>query len=124
MVQFTLEPAGESNLIRGYSENELRIGERRITASCIVTAKDLISDWEPQQFAQLEPRHLERIFALGPELVLLSTGMQQQFADAQLRGAFAVRRVGLEVMALGAACRTFNVLVQEERRVAAALFLR
>ena len=124
MVQFTLEPPDGSNLIRGYSENEVRIGEQRISASCIVTAKELITDWEPQQFAQLQPRHLEAIFALSPELVLLATGMQQQFADADLRGAFAVRRVGLEVMALGAACRTFNVLVQEERRVAAALFLR
>ena len=48
----------------------------------------------------------------------------QQFASAQVRAAFAQRRVGIEVMQLGAACRTFNVLVQEERRVAAALFLR
>jgi uncharacterized protein len=47
----------------------------------------------------------------------------QRFASATLRGAFAQRRVGLEVMELGAACRTYNVLVQEERRVAAALFL-
>jgi uncharacterized protein len=40
-----------------------------------------------------------------------------------VRAQFAARRVGLEVMQLGAACRTFNVLVQEERRVAAALFV-
>ena len=64
------------------------------------------------------------IFALAPELVLLGTGPTQQFASAQVRAAFAQRRVGIEVMQLGAACRTFNVLVQEERRVAAALFLR
>lgn len=124
MVQLTLEPPGESNLIRGYSDSELRIGAQRITGSCIITAKELITAWEPQRFDQLRPQHLEPIFALAPELVLLATGMHQQFADAELRGAFAVRRVGLEVMSLGAACRTFNVLVQEERRVAAALFLR
>ena len=50
--------------------------------------------------------------------------MTQQFAPAALRDALAGRGVGLEAMQLGAACRTFNVLVQEERRVAAALFLR
>jgi uncharacterized protein len=41
-----------------------------------------------------------------------------------VRALFAQRLVGLEAMQLGAACRTFNVLVQEERRVAAALFVR
>jgi uncharacterized protein len=48
----------------------------------------------------------------------------QRFASAAVRDEFARRGVGLEVMQLGAACRTFNVLVQEERRVLAALFLR
>ena len=44
--------------------------------------------------------------------------------ESALRAAFAERRIGLEAMDLGAACRTFNILVQEERRVAAALFLK
>jgi uncharacterized protein len=54
----------------------------------------------------------------------LGTGPVQRFADAPVRAEFARRRVGLEVMQLGAACRTFNVLLQEERQVVAALFLR
>ena len=124
VVQFTLEPPSQANLIRGYSGTELLIGQQRLTRSCIVTAEQLISEWEPDAFAELVPAHLEAIFALAPELVLLGTGPTQQFASAQVRAAFAQRRVGIEVMQLGAACRTFNVLVQEERRVAAALFLR
>ncbi len=55
---------------------------------------------------------------------MIGTGPKQQFASLEVRAAFARRRIGLEVMHLGAACRTFNVLVQEERRVAAALFVR
>jgi uncharacterized protein len=123
-VKLTLEPGTPANLIRGYSHNELRIGEQRVERSCIVTATQLITDWEPGAFADLTPAHLEAIFALGPELVLIGTGPTQRFATAAVRAAFAARRVGLEVMQLGAACRTFNVLLQEERRVAAALFLR
>jgi uncharacterized protein len=124
MVQFTLEPPSQANLIRSYSASELRIGAQRITGSCIVSASVLISPWEPQSFADLTVAHLEALFALEPELALLSTGPTQRFASQEVRAAFALRRVGLEVMELGAACRTFNVLVQEERRVAAALFLR
>lgn len=124
MVQFTLEQAAPANLIRGYSDTALRIGVQQVDRSCIVTATRLITDWEPQAFAELLPAHLEAIFALEPELVLLGTGPAQRFAAAPVRAEFARRRVGLEVMQLGAACRTFNVLLQEERRVAAALFLR
>ena len=123
-VKFTLEPASQANLIRNYSASELRIGEWRVQRSCLVTAERLVTDWPPDSFDELMPVHLEAIFALAPELVLLGTGTTQRFATPEVRGEFARRRVGLEVMELGAACRTFNVLVQEERRVLAALFLR
>ncbi len=74
--------------------DELRIGEQRIERSCIVTAAQLITDWEPAAFAELMPAHLEAIFALGPELVLLGTGPTQRFATAAVRAAFggAARR--------------------------------
>jgi uncharacterized protein len=123
-VKFTLEPASPANLIRNYSASGLRIGERLVQRSCLVTAQQLITDWPPESFAELMPAHLEAIFALAPELVLLGTGPTQRFATAEVRGQFARRHLGVEVMELGAACRTFNVLVQEERRVLAALFLR
>jgi uncharacterized protein len=123
-VKFTLEPALQSNLVRGYSEAGVRIGEQLIDRSCIVTAERLITDWPPRTFDELRPEHLQALFVLAPELVLLGTGPTQRFAPAAVRDEFAQRGIGLEVMQLGAACRTFNVLVQEERRVAAALFLR
>jgi uncharacterized protein len=88
-----------------------------------VTADTLIADWEPRSFAELQPAHLEKLLALKPELVLLGTGPTQRFPPAAVRTALATRGVGLEIMDLGAACRTFNILVQEERRVAAGLFL-
>ena len=123
-MKFTLEPASGTHLIRGYSADEIRIGEQSVRSSCIVTADRLITDWEPQSFAELEVAHLDPILALAPELVLLGTGPTQRFAPPVVRAALAGRGVALEAMHLGAACRTFNVLVQEERRVAAALFLR
>ena len=123
-VKFTLEPGVPANLIRGYSDHEIRIGERSVHESCIVTADTLITPWEPRSFAELEAAHLEALLALSPELVVLGTGQLQQFPSAEIRALLGSRGVGLEAMPLGAACRTFNVLVQEERRVAAGLFLR
>jgi uncharacterized protein len=123
-VKFTLEPSSGAYLIRGYSDSEILVGEEHVRRSCIVTADTLITEWAPGSFAELTVAHLEPIFALAPELVLLGSGPQQLFPDAALRAAFTARGLGLESMQLGAACRTFNVLIQEERRVAAALFLR
>ncbi|HYL04275.1 MAG TPA: MTH938/NDUFAF3 family protein [Steroidobacteraceae bacterium] len=123
-MKFTLEPAPGANLIRGYSDSEVRIGTHSVRRSCILTAATLITDWEPDSFAELRLAHLERILALEPEVVVLGTGPTQRFAPDEVRAWLAERGVGLEAMALGAACRTFNVLVQEERNVAAGLFLR
>ncbi len=121
-MRFSLENSTHVNTVRAYSPHELRIGETVVRASCILTAERLITEWEPAHFEALEAAHLEPIFALEPQLVLIGTGAQQRFAPAPIRSAFSTRGVGLEVMDLGAACRTFNILVQEDRRVAAALF--
>ena len=123
-MKFTLENSPNVNVIRSYSSAELRIGEHSIRSSCIVMADSLMADWPPATLDELQASHLEPIFELRPELVLLGTGPRQRFAPADIRAAFAGRGIGLECMDLGAACRTFNILVQEERRVAAALFLK
>ncbi|GAC1456062.1 MAG: Mth938-like domain-containing protein [Steroidobacteraceae bacterium] len=123
-MKFTLEGGSRANLIRSYSADGIRIGEQLVRTSCIVTPDTLITTWAPQSFAEFSVTHVEAIFALTPELVILGTGAVQQFAAAAVRALFARRAVGLEAMQLGAACRTFNVLVQEGRRVAAALFVR
>jgi len=121
-MKLTLEAGSHVNLIRSYSATELRVGELRLHSSCIITADTVIAEWEPATLAQLSAAHLEKLFALQPEVVLLGTGLVQRFAPQAIRAAFLERGIGLEAMDLGAACRTFNVLVQEERRVAAVLF--
>ena len=121
-MKFTLDTGDSANLIRGYSATGIRVGDQEIHGSCIVTA-DRFLNWEPTSFAELRMEHLEKIFGLAPDVVLLGTGMTQRFAPPEIRAAFAARKIGLEAIDLGATCRTFNILVQEERRVAAALFL-
>ena len=110
------------NLIRRYGADFIAIGEQEIRASCLVTATALES-WAPRSLDELNAGHLAPLFALKPEVVVLSTGTTQRFPRAALRAEFATRRIGLEVMEIGAACRTYNVLVGEERNVVAAILL-
>jgi uncharacterized protein len=121
-MKFTLDSRSDVNLIRGYGPGEVRIGEQLQRSPCIVTADTLILDWVARDIDSLIPAELAPLFDLKPDVVLLGTGSRQRFPHAAIRQAFVARGVGLEVMDLGGACRTYNILVQEERRVAAALF--
>jgi len=123
-MKFTLDARAGINLIRAYSEHELRIGERIVVASCIVTADTLITDWSVTTPDELNLILLAPLLALTPQIVLLGAAAELRAAPANLRALLAQHGIALEVMDLGAACRTFNILVQEERRVAAALFLK
>jgi len=121
-MKFTQQLPSGINLIRRYGADFIVIGEQEIRSSCLVTANSL-EPWTPRSVEELRAEHLGALFELAPEVVVLSTGAKQMFPRAALRAEFATRRIGLEVMEIGAACRTYNVLVGEERRVLAAVLL-
>lgn len=120
-VDLTLQKPGDHLYIRAISGQGIRIGEEWYRGSLILSADRLVADWPLDQVAQCSPALLEPVFALEPEVVLLGTGAQQRFPPAGLMMEFHRRGVGVEVMSTDAACRTFNVLVSEGRRVVAAL---
>jgi uncharacterized protein len=93
-----------------------------LRASCIVGAQVLLP-WKPRSVEELDAESLAALFELAPEVVVLSTGITQKFPRAALRAEFAARRIGLEVMEIGAASRTYNVLIAEERKALAAVML-
>jgi len=121
-MKFTQHRAEGANLIRRYGSDFIQIGEQEIRASCIVSASTL-TPWAPRSVDELTVESLGPLFSLQPEVVVLSTGSTQKFPRAALRAEFAARKIGLEVMEVGAACRTYNVLVSEERKVLAAVLL-
>jgi uncharacterized protein len=119
-MKFTQQHPEGQNLIRRYGPDFIAVGEREIRSSCIVSATTL-TDWAPRTVEELGLEHFAPLFELEPEVVVLATGARQIFPRAALRAEFATRKIGLEVMEVGAACRTYNVLVSEERRVLAAI---
>jgi uncharacterized protein len=123
-MKLTLDADSRVNLIQSYGPGEVRVGQQTLRANCIVTAQAIVPDWTAVSPEALQATDIEAILALHPEIVLLGTGATQRFPAPSVRVAFLERRIALETMDLGAACRTFNILVQEGRRVAAALFVR
>jgi uncharacterized protein len=122
-MKLTDESARGTYLVRAYAPGEVRIGERRLQNSCLLRAEG-IEDWRPQTLSQVSLQDLEPIFALQPEIIVLGSGSTQRFPDSALLAAVWSRGIGLEVMDTGAACRTYNILVTEDRRVVAALLLQ
>jgi uncharacterized protein len=111
------------NVIRAYGNGELRINENVYRGAVILSAATVIADAKIQNLEDLIGLGVSRTLALEPELVLLGTGARQIFPAASFGAQFLRAGIGFEVMDTSAACRTFNVLVGEQRRVAAMLLI-
>jgi uncharacterized protein len=122
-MKFHLERPATAHIVRSYSPGLIRIGDRDIATSVIVTAGTLIEPWRPRRMLDLAFADLEPVLALRPAVLLIGSGERQVFPPSELLAALYAARVGFEVMATGAACRTYNVLVAEGRDVAAALLI-
>jgi uncharacterized protein len=122
-MKFELDSGVGRNSIRTYGPGRVIVGEAVYTASLIVTPDRLIPDWPPQRFDDLAAADIEALVALRPEVALLGTGRRLRFPPAAVLAALIEAGIGYEVMDTGAACRTFNVLAGEGRRVAAALLM-
>lgn len=121
-MRLTVTSTGAGQLIRSYADGVLRIGDQHFDRAVMVGPALLDGNLPVQNPLDLQEQHLGAVFAAPPELVVIGWVGGQLFLPAQRRSWFLERRIGLEVMELGAACRTYNVLLQDERRVIALLF--
>lgn len=112
-----------ANFVRSYAAGEVRVGDTVLRRSCLISAAEIVADWRPQSIAELQMSDLDAVLALNPEIVILGAGARQRFPKAEWTAALLSRGIGCEVMDTGAACRTYNVLVSEDRKVVAALML-
>jgi uncharacterized protein len=123
-MKIQLETAGAgANIIRNYAPGQVTINEDTYRCSLLVSAERIITDWPPAAFDELSSSHFESIKQLAPEVVILGTGRRLRFPAAAVTWPLTAAQVGLEVMDTGAACRTYNVLVSDGRKVVAALLM-
>jgi uncharacterized protein len=108
------------NLVTRYDAGGVVIEGREITAPCIVAPGVLHTDWI-ESTAALSMDSLAPVWPLQPRILLLGSSARPDTLR-DIRRQLAARDVSLETMDLGAACRTYNVLAQEDRAVAALLF--
>ena len=107
-------------MITAYGDDYVSVNGARRASNVIVTAGE-VRDWSAADFAHLSVDDFAALATLGVEIVLLGTGARQRFPHPRLTAPLGQAHIGLEVMDSKAACRTYNILVAEERRVALAL---
>ena len=112
--------AGAANIITAYGDDYVMVNGTRRDSSVLVTASE-VRPWSAAGFDHLKEEDFAALADLGVEIVVLGTGPRQRFPHPRLTAALAAKRIGVEVMDSKAACRTYNILVAEERRVALAL---
>jgi uncharacterized protein len=109
------------NLFTGYGQGYVMVNRERHEQNLVVLPDQLLTDWQASGFDNLAAADFQRLADLEPEIVLLGTGERLRFPRPELTRALTEARIGLEVMDIRAACRTFNILAAEDRKVAAAL---
>jgi uncharacterized protein len=112
-----------ANTITGYGDDYVAVNGARHDSSLVVMAERLVP-WQARDFESLSVDDFAFLKDLGAEIVVLGTGPRQRFPHPRLTLPLTAARVGLEVMDMKAACRTYNILVAEARKVAAALLLK
>jgi uncharacterized protein len=113
-----------SNAFTGYGEGYVMVNRQRYEHNLVVLPDRIVTDWQAAGFDQLSAADFARLAELAPEIVLLGTGSRLRFPRPELTRALYEARIGLEVMDIQAACRTYNILAAEERKVVAALLFR
>jgi uncharacterized protein len=109
--------------ILGYDDAGISINAERHEHSLLLMPDHLNAQWGPASVDALAQAHLQPIHTLEPEVVLLGTGRQQRFPERSLMLSLIQAGIGLEVMDTASACRTYNLLMAEGRRVLAALII-
>ncbi|MCB1865822.1 MAG: Mth938-like domain-containing protein [Chromatiales bacterium] len=121
-MHFELE-TGPGHFISAAEPGRVRIGARDYTASLIVTPERIVDDWPVPHIGALGDADMARLREFQPQIVLIGTGASLVFPDVEIYARLLADGIGVEFMNTPAACRTYNLLASERRRVAAGLVI-
>lgn len=122
-MKLHLSENSRRNTFTAYGTGYVAVNGVRYESSLVVLPDKVIDDWDVASIEALTQDSVAELARLKPELVLLGTGDSLQFPDSSLLTILLAAGIGTEVMDTRAACRTYNILAQEGRNVAAALVI-
>jgi uncharacterized protein len=124
IVKLHAENRPFANTVSAIGQSSIDINGVPYAASVVVAPEGPVQQWLVTAVEELTEAHFEQLSHSQPELVVLGTGAKQQFVHPRLTAVLAAKRIGLETMDTPAACRTYNVLMAEGRKVIGAFILK
>lgn len=116
----------DATSVRAYGEDWIQVGAQRIVGSVLLAANGTVTPWPCSRFDDLNAALFSQALALTPEppeVLLFGSGTRLRFPKPEWLRPLVQARVGVETMDIGAACRTYNILAEEGRRVVLAALL-
>ena len=111
------------NTVSAYGPNYIEINAQRYTNSLLLSPESPVVEWSCTRFEDIKTEDFEQIAKLEPAVVIFGSGERIRFPKPALIAPLIARNIGIETMDLQAACRTYNVLMAEGRKVVAALLI-
>jgi uncharacterized protein len=117
------DSSGALNTVTAYGDHYVDVNLVRHESSILLLPDTPVTDWPVSSFDALGAEHFDLLLQAEPEVVVFGSGARLRFPHPRLTAALTARRIGVETMDFMAACRTYNILMGEGRRVAAALLI-
>jgi uncharacterized protein len=122
-MKFQPDRAEGVNVIHAYTRTSVSVNGQAHTRSVLVPPTGDLIEWPVSALDALTEADFQPILEARPEVVILGTGTSLRFVKPALLRHLMAARIGVETMDTAAACRTYNILVGEGRRVMAALLI-
>jgi uncharacterized protein len=113
----------EQNTVQSYNDNKIQINSIIYENSLIVSREEIITDLAIKNIQEMDNEYLDLLIKLSPEIVIIGHQNTGKFPPFEIISQLSQHRIGIECMSIGAACRTYNVLLSEHRSVIAGFIL-
>ena len=122
-MKFSEDKIDQGYYVTGYDIGIILVNGQPKSSSFVISNEALIENWGPAHIDELCARHMDPLLRLQPELVLIGTGETLQFPAVEHYACLIQQHIGVEIMDSKAACRTYNILLNEGRKVVAGVIL-
>jgi len=122
-MKFSEDKIDQGYYVTGYEQGVIIVNGSPKTASFVISHEQLIENWAPAHIDDLCAQHMGPLLDLHPELVLIGTGDTLKFPAIEHYACLIQQNIGVEIMNSTAACRTYNILLNEGRKVVAGIIV-
>lgn len=122
-LELDSELSSSNYKVTSYTNDSFKIKDTLITSNLIISKDRIVNDWSVNSYQNLALQHLDEIISWKPEIIIIGAGNSPSFPNPEFIAYAGTQNIGLEIMDTGAACRSYNLLVDEGRDVVACLFL-